>query len=229
MKILKVDNAFMMSVVAAAVSSAVLMMSFLLLEPTVGQAATDTTEIHQTITAELSVAVASSSLTMDGAIAGITGGSTDSATDVLVITNNSAGYSMTIQFSSSTAMYRNGGGGEIPNYVATSIPDYTFDSTQVYGQFGYSAYSTTDAGDIDPTFLSNGSDTCNTGATAAANTCWLSPSSTAAETIVNRTTATPAEGATTTVQFRVDIPLNPVPAVNTGVYTATATLTAVIN
>jgi len=228
MKILQVDNAFMMSVVAAVVASTMLMASFLLLEPTVTHAVADDVAVHQTITAEISITIASTSLSMDGTIAGITGGQTDGETDVLVITNNSTGYNMNIQFASATAMYRNTGGADIPNYnpAVPTVPDGTF-APELYAQFAYSAWSATDGGDIDPSFLDT-TGTCGSG-TSADTTCWMSPSSTAGETIVNRTTATPAGGATTTVQFRVDVPNNPVPAVDTGTYTATATLTAVTN
>ena len=227
MKILQIDNAFMLSLIAAAVTSALLLTSFLLLEPTVSHAVSDTVSVHQTITAEISIAIASTSLSMDGTIAGITGGITDAETEVLVITNNSTGYNMTIQFASATAMYRDTGGTDIPNYVPAveTVPDQTFDSAEVFAQFGYSAWSSADGADIDDSFKGAG---CAGGSSVTLE-CWMSPSSTAAETIVNRTTATPASGATTTVQFRVDVPNNPVPSVDTGTYTATATLTAVTN
>ncbi len=227
MKILYVENNVVMSLVATMITFVMLFASFVLFEPVVGRAATDVFTVSQTITAEISFSTPATDVTMSPSIAGLTGGISNGSTDVVVTTNNSTGYNMTIQFSSSTAMYRNGGGGEIENYVATTVPDYNFDSTQIYGQFGYSVYSATDGGDIDPSFLDNGS-ACGSGTSNTAQ-CWLAPSSTAAETIVNRTSATPTGGATTTLQFRIDVPNNPNPVIPAGTYTATATLTAVTN
>ena len=232
MKILQVNNAFLMSVTAALIGLVLLMSSFLLMEPVVSQAAVDEFTVSQTITGEISFNASTTDVTMAPAIAGLTGGTSNGTTQVVVTTNNATGYNMTIQFSSSTAMYRNGGSGEIENYnpVAPGVADLAFDAggAETFGQFAFSAYSTTNAGDIATAFLNDGG-TCGAGALAAIDTCWLNPSSTAAKVIVNRVTATPSGGATTTIQFRVEVPNNPSPAIPTGTYTATATLTAITN
>jgi hypothetical protein len=232
MQFLKISNPIMMSAMAAVVASAVLMVSFLALEPSVGRAATDVFTIGQTITSELSITASTSDVTLSPSIAGLTGGIGNGSTEVVVTTNNATGYSMTIQFSSSTAMYRNGGGlgnSSISNYTATSTADRLFDEEETYAMFGYSVYApVTEADDdIHLTFLDDGSALCGVGTDDTVSECWLAPSSTAAQQIVDRGDATLASGATTTVQFRVDVPAGPVPAVPTGTYTATATLTAV--
>lgn len=233
MKILQVNKAIFIAIAVAVLATAIATVTFVALEPAVGHATSQAVTISSTVTAELALSVASTALTLSPPIAGgVTGGVSNGSTDVVVVTNNADGYNMTIKFSSSTAMDRVGGGvgrGNIYNYVSTTIPDYTFDSTQVYAQFGYSIYSSTDAGDVDSAFLNNGIDTCGTGSVSAATTCWLAPSSTVAKTIVNRTSATSVAGATTTIQFRVDMPGNASPLVPTGTYTATATLTALAN
>ena len=228
MSIFQINHSLLLSVTAAAVSCVVLLASFVILEPTIGQAATDEFTISQTITGEISFSTPASDVTLAPAIAGLTGGIANGSTDVVVTTNNATGYNMTIAFSSSTAMYRNGGGDDIDNY-ATAVAgtaDFTFDSTEVFGQFGYTVEAAINA-DIDPTFRDNGA-TCGAGGSYTANACWMNPSTTA-ETIINTNAATPSGGATTTVKFRVDIPANPVPAISTGTYTATATLTALTN
>lgn len=210
------------------VASLILMAGFFTLEPTTSQAAVDTFLVTQTVTGEISFMASTSDVALSPALAGLTGGTANGRTQVRVKTNNSTGYNMTIVFSSSTAMNRNGGGGYISNYSNTTaaVPDYTF-ANETYGQFAYAvqASSTTD---VDQTFRSNGSNACNTGSSNTANTCWMRPSTTA-ETIINRTTSTPVSGATSSVQFRVHIPNSPSPAIPTGTYTATATLTALTN
>ncbi len=204
--------------------------SFLMLEPVVGRAAVDTDEfeVTQTVTEEISFVATSSDVTMSPSLAGITGGTSNGSYAVRVRTNNAAGYNMTIAFSSTTAMIRDGGGGYISNYApaADGTPDYTFTS-DTFAQFGYTVTASSSA-DLDASFLDNGSNTCATGATDGSGTCWMDPDD-AAETIINRTTSTAASGATTTIQFRVNIPSNPSPAIQTGTYTATATLTATTN
>ena len=204
--------------------------SFLMMEPKVGfgASANDEFTVTQTVTEEISFVATSSDVTMSPSLAGITGGTSNGSYAVRVRTNNAAGYNMTIDFSTSTAMQRDGGGGYISNYAPTSAttPDYTF-ASETFAQFAYTVTASSST-DIDSTFLDNGSNTCGTGSTDGSGTCWFNPSTTP-ETIINRTTSTAASGATTTIQFRVNIPNNPSPAIQTGTYTATATLTATTN
>ena len=202
--------------------------AFLVLEPTVGRSAVDTFEITQTITDETSFAVASNDVTMSPQnIAGLTGGRASGSTTVRVRTSNSIGYNMTIVFSSTTAMTRDGGGGNIRNYNPTTInvPDYAFGS-EVFGQFAYTVIAST-SGDLNTSFRDSGA-ACNAGSNNTASTCWLNPSTTAKQVILT-SAYTQSSGSTSTIAFRVDIPSNPVPSISEGVYTATATLTAINN
>ena len=78
--------------------------------------------------------------------------------------------------------------------------------------------------DLDASFKNNGT-VCNAGALSTSNTCWMGASTTNFRIVSRGSAATTT--ATTTIQFRVNIPNNPVPAVNSDFYTATATLTLV--
>lgn len=216
------------ALVAATLASLLVLVSFFMLEPKVGLAIGDTFKVTQSITSEISFVATANDVTMSPSIAGLTGGTSSGSTTVRVRTNNDTGYNMTLAFSTSTAMTRNGGGGVINNYnpASAGTPDYTF-ASETFAQFGYTVLASTTS-DVDATFLDNGSNTCATGASNGASTCWYNPSTTA-ETIINRTTATAPSGATTTIAFRVNVPSNPSPAVQEGTYVATATLTAVTN
>lgn len=221
-----ISNSFISSVIALLLSFAV----FLLFEPNIGQAqATSTFRVTQSVTAEISFVVSAANVAMSPSIAGITGGNSAGTTSVRVRTNNDIGYNMTIVFSTSTAMRQTsqGTGGTIRNYNPTTgnVPDLTF-SNEVFSQFGYTIIASTSA-DLNTSFRDSGA-ACNTGSNNTANTCWLNPSTTA-KTIINTTVPTASSGSTTTVAFRINIPANAVPLVPEGGYTATATLTAVIN
>lgn len=202
--------------------------TFLVLEPTVGRSATSVFKVTQTVTDETAFVTATANVTMAPTLAGLTGGRASGSTTVRIRTNNTTGYNMTIIFSSSTAMGRNGGGGVIANYnpATTTRPDFAF-ASEVFSQFAYTIIAST-SGDLATAFRDNAS-VCNAGAANTASTCWINPSSTAAKQIINTTAASLSSGSTSTIAFRVDIPSNPVPSVQEGVYVATATLTAINN
>ncbi len=217
------------SSLAAMLTLTVLFATFLVLEPTVGRSATDTFEVTQTITDETSFVLSANDVTMSPQnIAGLTGGRASGTTTVRVRTNNATGFNMTIAFSSTTAMTRDGGGGTIRNYnpATINVPDYTFGS-EVYGQFAYTVIAST-SNDLDTSFRDNGAGACAASTGNLASTCWLNPSTTAKQVILT-SAASQTSGSTTTIAFRVDVPSNPVPSIPEGVYTATATLTATNN
>lgn len=229
MRLLQVQNSLLLSLVASVTIFTIGVLMFELMEPAVTNAAnTSTFNVSQTVTGQVSFKTPATNITMNPSIAGLTGGVASGTTTAVVLTNNSLGYNMTIHFSSSTAMDRNGGGGYISNYTPTAsgTPDMTV-QPQAYGQFAYSAYSTTNPADMDTKFLNNGT-ACNSGTNSTAGKCWFNPTNGTA-LIVNRTTATPITGATTSIAFQVNVPNNPNPSIPTGTYTATATLTALTN
>jgi hypothetical protein len=196
---------------------------FLLSEPTVSRAVTDTFTVRQQITDEISFLVSAADVTMAGTIAGITGGNATGSTYSVVQTNNATGYTMDIAFSGNPAMRgETTGNAAIVNYGTTSEPTYDFYLGSTSAVFGYTV-SASSSTDLDPSFLDDGV-ACNTGSGTTSNTCWKGASTTNFR-IINRATAANT-GATTTIQFRVFVPNNPSPALDEDFYTATATLTA---
>lgn len=222
----KINSPLVSSAVTATSISLVLIITFIFMEPVISRAnVSDIFVVTQVITPEISFIAPAADITLTPSIPGLTGGTGNGSTNVSVTTNNTTGYNMTILFSSPVAMSRVGGGGNINNYLSTITADRTF-VPQGHAQFAYSVHSVSDGADIHSTFLDNGT-ICGSG-TSGVSECWLSPN-TVAQTIVNRTSYTPPAGATTTIQFRVHVPASPTFVVPSGNYTATATLTAVIN
>jgi hypothetical protein len=211
----------------------IIMMSFLVLEPTVSSAIEDQFTITQQVTAEISFLTPSADIVMSPTLAGITGGTANGSTYVRVLTNNALGYTMTLAASSSLGMIGNTQGGIIKALIPASgiVPDYLFNSAPANSHaFGYTVSASTTS-DLAQAFLDNGAGVCNSGSadTVVANDgCWVN-ASTSARTIVNRTTETESSGATTTIKFRVIISSNPAPAVPQDFYVATTTLTATTN
>jgi hypothetical protein len=199
--------------------------AFTTLEPTVSQAVTSQFSIRQQVTSEISFTLAAANVTMNGALLGITGGNATGSVSVAVLTNSTTGYTMDISFQNTPAMQ-----GEVTNstairnYGSTTEPTYLFFGS-TSAQFAYTVAASSSS-DVDPSFLNNGT-ACNTGTTMTANTCWMGATSTSNFRIINRNTAAATTTATTTLQFRVNIPPSPIPAVSSDFYTATATLTAV--
>lgn len=201
----------------------VLMVAYLAFEPVLGKSASDEFIITQSITGEISFNASTTDVSMQPAIASVTGGTSTGATQVVINSNSITGYTMDIRFSSSTALNQNNGTSSIANYTATSTPDFDFTVALNSAGFGYTVEaSSTD--DVDPTFKDNGV-SCNTGTNNTANSCWLSPSTTD-ERIITRNNLAPSSGATSTVKFQLVVNANPNPAIPSGTYTATATLTA---
>ncbi len=192
------------------------------------QTTSDEFVVTQTITGEIAFSTAPADVTMSTPIASLTGGTATGTTELVINTNNAAGYTMTIEFADDAAMQRIGGGGVINDYSTgtSNVPDYAFSTATPAGEFGYSVTSAA-AADAATTFRNDGTD-CATGSLSTRNACWMEPKTTA-ETIVNRTSATAASGATTTLDFQVYVPPNPTPTIPAGTYRATATITATTN
>lgn len=216
--------------IAAGLVMTLLAASFFLVEPRVGQAVdSGPFTIKQTITGEISFLVNAANVTATGSINGLTGGTSNGTTTAVVQSNSSTGYEMFISFfnnGTDNAMYGDAVGSDaIRDYPAsTTEPSYGFYTASTSSVFGYTVGANTPS-DLDASFLHNGSSACNTGSSnTPAFNCWMQPT-TSNFKIINRTTAA-TSGATTTIAFRVHVPNNPSPALVAGVYTATATLTA---
>lgn len=200
---------------------------FVVAEPTISRAIEDQFIVRQTITSEISFATTAADVTMEGSLGGLTGGTSNGTTTVVVLTNDTSGYTMTIKASSTPAMQGDNNGDSIADYTpaTANIPDFAY-SVPSGEEFGYTVSASTTS-DLAQKFLDNGS-TCNTGSadTSGSASCWYGLSTTATSTIV-RATETPASGSTSSVVFKLTV--NAGSSLVEGTYTATATLTAVTN
>jgi len=206
----------------------------ILLEPVFQEAYAATSQFTttQSIGSEISFLTAPSNITMSPSIAGLTGGAATGSTQVVIYTNNSAGYTMTITASGTVAaMKANTTGGYINDYTPTAgFPDFNFvnNTAGQASEFGFTVSASTTA-DLAQKFKDNGS-TCNTGAadTSTSASCWTYATSTATTTIVT-TAQTNNSGSTSTIFFHTNVPASPSPALTEDTYVATTTLTAVTN
>lgn len=223
------------AVMASLMIVSLLLSFFFVVEPTIsyGQADTATFTIKQTITDETSFLVNPSNVVASGTINGVTGGTATGTTDFSVISNNANGYRVDIAFADAdadgTIMRGNISlGDEIHDYGGDTggQPSYNY-SASTSAQFAYTVSSVTTL-DTDQSFLSNGTNACNTGSTDAGGLhCWKSPD-TSAFTIIDRDSAAPA-GATSTLTFNIVVPSGATPVPEAQTYTATATLSLYIN
>jgi hypothetical protein len=223
-------NSFTDALVATILLVSLLGMSFFVIEPNVGRAQ-DTSgpfTISQTITGETSFLVDAANTTLTGSLNGITGGTANGSTTVVVQTNSPTGYTMQIAFFNNgtpqTMLGRVTDSESIRDYPATSSqPTYTFSTASTSAVFAYTA-TAANTSDLDDSFLNNGSSACNTGSSRSSyDQCWMEPTTSSFQVIDRDTDAT--TGATTTLHFRVHVPNNPTPGLVVDTYTATATLT----
>jgi hypothetical protein len=223
-----ISNLSIAATSAALVSSLALGL-FFAFEPAVTFGQTDEFTVKAEITGELSFVTLADDIVLTPQIAGLTGGFANGTTTVAVNTNNPLGYQMTIEFSDEEAMQADESASFIPNYEPASGADFNFAMAVGDAGFGYSVFSNTNAADTDSVFLNNGSD-CSSGSTATLGKCWYNVADARVPTnIINRATPTPSTGATTTIAFQVGVGANPSPALPTGDYTATTTLTIIDN
>lgn len=221
------------ALVAGVLVVTVMMLSYFIIEPQVGQAQATSGPftIKQTITGEISFLVNAANVVASGTINGITGGTANGSTTAVVQTNSSTGYEMTIAFADNGTPQTMRGDSSlsqsIRDYPAVAgEPTFLFSTASTSAVFGYTVSAAIDT-DLDPSFLDDGAD-CNiptgSGGAYTADRCWMEPATTTFK-IIDRTSAA-TSGATTSIQFRIHVPNNPTPALVTDTYTATATLTA---
>lgn len=228
-------NAFLQSLCAALLVVVFLCSFYFMIEPQVGRAGSAVGtpfSIRQEIGQEISFLTQAANVTMSGPLNGLTGGNATGTTFAVVRTNSAGGYRMEIAFSDSDSdtiiMRRDLGGsasGAIRNYATSSTmtePSYGFSTASTSGVFAYTV-TASDTLAVDPSFLNNGA-ICNAGSGAEIDVCWMKPQ-TAAFDIINLNEAVP-DGSTSSIKFRVYIPNAPSPAIDSGFYTATATLSA---
>jgi len=228
--IINLRDSFISSLIIIALVTA----TFVVLEPVVSRGQqSETFEISQTVVGEISFEVAPNDVTMIGTITGLSGGVATGSTYAVVRTNDTDGYNMTIRFpfATTTGMDGEATASYINNYTPATpgTPDFNWVNNAPGGaaEFGYTVKSSSTA-DVATRFRNNGSVCNNAGGGDVATKCWMNPSTTAI-TIINRTSGAAPLGATTTLLFKVYAPDTPTPALETDIYTATATLTATNN
>jgi hypothetical protein len=194
-------------------------------ESTVGEAATgpsDSTSYSlragyqqmQEVYVSLSV---SGDVAMSPSLPGLTGGDSNGSTTLTVITDSPSGYQLTISAENNPAMQS--GSNSIADYDDGGTADFTFAIGTTDAHLGYSPEGV----DIAQKFLDNNAGTCGVGSFDAPLSCWDGLSTSDVVFATGAGTNHPS-GATTTLNFRVGIGGGA--GVETGVYTATTTVTA---
>lgn len=205
------------------------MAMFVMAEPTLSRAIEDQFIVTQVVTSEISFATTAADVSMSPSLGGITGGTSNGTTTVIVYTNDTSGYTMTATASSSPAMQGDVTTSSIADYTpaAAGIPDFAY-SVPTSAEFGYTVSASTTA-DLALKFKDDGA-SCNSPTatldTSGSASCWYGLSTTATSTIV-RSTATSASGSTSSMTFKLTI--NAGTGVTEDTYKATTTLTAVTN
>lgn len=156
---------------------------------------------------------------MDPALGGVTGGTSNGSTTVIVTTDSAAGYQLFIKASSTPAMQGNTHGSSIANYTPAGDPDFTFTVPATSAEFGFSP----EGGDIVQKYKDDGVSTCNTSSSDTQYACW-NALTTSNETISSRVSSNHPAGTETKVRFRITLGVSQVTIADT--YTATTTLTA---
>ena len=147
---------------------------------------------------------------------GITGGTSNGSTTVVVTTDSPSGYSLTIESVNNPAMQSSA--SSIPDYVHGADADFSFAVTPGAASFGFSPSSA----DVVQVFRDNTS-LCGVGSADATQACWAGLS-TVPTAVSQGAGSNHPSGAATTFYFRVGVGANA--GVLSGLYTATTTLTA---
>ena len=163
---------------------------------------------------------AASDITMSS-FSGLTGGTGNGSTVWTAITDNPAGYSLTITASTNPAL--TSGGSQFDNYTtAGSDPDYNWSVASTDGEFGF----TPEGADVYSRFKDNGTSACNTGSSDTVDKCWDSATTTP-KIIASRATGNHPSGTTTTVKVKAESGTSHIQP--NGSYTATLQVTMLPN
>jgi hypothetical protein len=152
-------------------------------------------------------------------LGGLTGGTSNGSTSVVVLTDSQSGYELTISSENAPAMQK--GIDSIADYVPVAMPntDFVFTTSGTDAHFGFSP----EGSDIVVRFKDNGS-VCGINTTDTPLACWDGLST--SDIVIAQGLANQPDGATTTIHFRVGIG-GSAPAITAGTYIATTTLTAI--
>src|SRR5581483_6955456 len=150
-------------------------------------------------------------------INGISGGSVQAQSDWIVVTDDPAGYQLSIVASTTPALKSTSTSASITDYApAGAAPDFLFSVGAASSTFGFSPHGS----DVISRYRNNGS-ACNTGSTDTTDRCW-DGMSTSPKTIALGTTNNHPNGATTSVKYQVGIGSNKIQ--EAGSYQASVTV-----
>lgn len=153
-------------------------------------------------------------------IPGVSGGTATGSADIVVSTNNNAGYSADVVASTFPALTS---GGNIFSDYSESVsmtPDFNWSILSTGSAFGFSV----EGDNVSSEFLDNGS-ACNTGSGNVSDKCW-SPFSTSPN-IFGYSPSASLGGSTTTLNLRAESGTQHIQP--SGNYTANLTITAYVN
>lgn len=149
---------------------------------------------------------------------GLAGGFSTASSTWTVLTDNAAGYTLSVRSVTSPAL-QGPGGASFDDYAPSGAdPDYDYTYTATESRFGF----TPEGVDVDARFRDNGS-ICNAGGLDTVDKCWDGLST------VNKIVATGASsnhpnGATTTIKYRAAIGTSKIQ--DAGSYSTTVIVTA---
>lgn len=168
-----------------------------------------------------SISISSASNVALPSLDGITAGTAVASTSWNVVTDDTAGYQLTIAAATAPAL-QDPARAYFSDYIpaaGTSSADYSFTVPSSSSVFGFSPYGP----DTTTRFKNNGS-VCGSGSTSTNLTCWAGFATTS-QVIASGSSNNQPNGATTTVNFEAGIGSNKVQ--DSGTYSATITVTAV--
>jgi hypothetical protein len=157
-----------------------------------------------------------------GTLSGFTGGTATGALTWTVITDNPAGYNLSVK--AGTVPTLSTGTYNIADYTpvgGTTTPDYNWSIGSAASEFGFAPYNS--ASQIQK-FKDNGS-SCNNGSTITDLKCWFG-FATSDTQVANRTSSTTGENTKINLQTQINTANG---YQENGTYTATITATAVAN
>lgn len=141
---------------------------------------------------------APASVTLTPAIGGLSGGTGNATASLSVITDNPAGYTLTIKASTNPAL--TSGASSFGDYTPAvgGTPDYNWSVGASAAEFGF----TPEGADIPVKYKDNGA-SCSTGSSDAVNSCWYNLSLTD-ETIAQNAAANHPTGIATNLKLRAE-------------------------
>lgn len=185
-----------------------------------------TVTTRQQVTAEISLTVVSSALTMSPSISGLTGGTGDASTNISVISNSASGYVVTLQATTSgtstAAMKGLTKSGVIADYPSATPVTWADGTAGTPSRFGFGITN------VLINSRTNNATGYSTTTCTTADSCFAKAPTTTPITIANSTANSTSTGDIYTLKFRAQIPANSNPLVASDWYQATTTITATV-